>query len=213
MAPSFDPRSIASYAPAMVETTTRFVEKWRELTPNTVVDIDSEMRKLTLQIISRTMFSSDSNDICELVGKTLREGTEAMDFGLLDALPLIGPWRMPEKWLISTRFSAPWTPRSSSSSMRGLPRLRKPDSGLVGRWSPRAILNRAPADYTGSSRRGGDYFHRRTRNHRRSHDLCLVSARKTSLGGGEASPGTCRSTGRTTAYGMRISSACLTRDR
>ncbi len=97
MAPSFDPRSIASYAPAMVETTTRFVDKWNDLPPNTVVDIDSEMSKLTLQIISRAMFSSDSNDICELVGKTLREGTEAMDFGLLDALPVIGPRRIARK--------------------------------------------------------------------------------------------------------------------
>jgi cytochrome P450 len=75
MAPSFNPRSIASYAPAMVETTTRFADKWNDLAPNTVVDIDSEMTKLTLQIISRAMFSSDSNGICDLVGKTLRDGT------------------------------------------------------------------------------------------------------------------------------------------
>ena len=55
------------------------------------------MTELTLQIISRTMFSSDSNGICDLVGNTLRDGTEAMTFGLLDALPVIGPWRMGRK--------------------------------------------------------------------------------------------------------------------
>ena len=43
------------------------------------------------------MFSSDSDGICELVGNTLRDGMEAMDFGILDILPVIGPWRMGRK--------------------------------------------------------------------------------------------------------------------
>jgi cytochrome P450 len=97
LAPSFDHRSIVSYAPAMVETTTRFIEKWEHLSPNIPIDIDSEMTELTLRIISRTMFSSDSDGICELVGNTLRDGMEAMDFGILDILPVIGPWRMRRK--------------------------------------------------------------------------------------------------------------------
>ena len=97
MAPSFDPRSLVSYAPAMVDTTARFIERWDDLEPNTPVDIDSEMTELTLRIISRTMFSSDSDGICELVGNTLRDGMEAMDFGLADMLPVIGPWRMNRK--------------------------------------------------------------------------------------------------------------------
>ena len=97
MAPSFDHRSLVAYAPAMVETTTRFIEKWDDLAPDTTIDIDSEMTELTLRIISRTMFSSDSDGICELVGNTLRDGMEAMDFGLLDVLPVIGPWRMGRK--------------------------------------------------------------------------------------------------------------------
>jgi cytochrome P450 len=81
----------------MVETTTSFIEKWNGLPPNTVIDIESAMTELTIQIISRTMFSSDSNGICDLVGNTLRDGTEAMTFGLLDVLPVIGPWRMGRK--------------------------------------------------------------------------------------------------------------------
>jgi len=97
MAPSFDHRSLVAYAPAMVETTTRFIEKWDDLAPDTAIDIDSEMTELTLRIISRTMFSSDSDGICEMVGNTLRDGMEAMDFGLLDVLPVIGPWRMGRK--------------------------------------------------------------------------------------------------------------------
>ncbi len=97
MAPSFDFKSIVGYAPAMVETTTRFLDKWDRLGPNGVVDIDSEMTALALQIISRTMFSSDSDGICQLVGNTLRDGMDALSFGLLDILPVLGPWRMGRK--------------------------------------------------------------------------------------------------------------------
>lgn len=107
MAPSFDHRSLVYYAPAMVETTARFIERWDDLTPNAPIDIDAEMTDLTLRIISRTMFSSDSDGICELVGNTLRDGMEAMDFGILDMLPVIGPWRMGRKLeYIHSIFSA-----------------------------------------------------------------------------------------------------------
>jgi cytochrome P450 len=97
MAPSFDHRSIVGYAPAMVDTITHFLGKWNEFGANTTIDIDAEMTELTLRIISRTMFSSDSDGICELVGKTLRDGMDAMDFGFLDVMPVIGPWRMGRK--------------------------------------------------------------------------------------------------------------------
>jgi len=97
MAPSFDHRSIVAYAPAMVETTDRFIAKWNNLPDDAVVDIAAEMTALTLQLISRTMFSSDSDEMAELVGKTLAKGMGEMDFGLLDILPGIGPWRINRK--------------------------------------------------------------------------------------------------------------------
>jgi cytochrome P450 len=97
MAPSFDHRSLVTYAPAMVETANCFAGRWSELAPNTAIDIDSEMRKLTLQIISRTMFATDSDVICELIGNTLRDGLAAMEFGLADFLPVIGRGLMARK--------------------------------------------------------------------------------------------------------------------
>ncbi len=97
MAPAFDYRSLVTYAPAMVETATRFADGWSELAPNTAIDIDGEMHKLTLQIISRTMFATDSEGICDLIGNTLRDGVAAMEFDLADFLPVIGRWRMARK--------------------------------------------------------------------------------------------------------------------
>ena len=94
MAPSFDHRSIVAYAPAMVETTTDFMAKWDNLPPGAVIDIDAEMTALTLQMISRTMFSSDSDGMASLVEQTLNRGMGRMKFGLLDILPVLGRWRI-----------------------------------------------------------------------------------------------------------------------
>ena len=97
MAPSFDHRSIVAYAPAMVETTTEFMAKWDKLAPDAVLDIDAAMTALTLQMISRTMFSSDSDGMASLVEEALSRGMGKMKFGLLDILPILGPSRINRK--------------------------------------------------------------------------------------------------------------------
>ena len=94
MAPSFDHRSIVAYAPAMVETTQGYVVKWDNLTGDAEVDMAAEMTALTLRLISRTMFSSDADEMARLVGQTLTKGMNQLKFGLLDMLPGIGPWRI-----------------------------------------------------------------------------------------------------------------------
>jgi cytochrome P450 len=88
MAPSFDHRSIVSYAPAMTEAALGFVDHWAA---GQTVDIAAEMTKLTLQIISRTMFSADSESVRDLLATTFQRGMKAMDFGLAEMLPIIGP--------------------------------------------------------------------------------------------------------------------------
>jgi cytochrome P450 len=94
MSPSFDIRSLSAYAPAMAQTTVDFLPRWGGLADGAVVDIGDEMTQLTLHIISQTMFSSDMDSMTELVGRSFREATERMDFGLIDALPVIGQWSM-----------------------------------------------------------------------------------------------------------------------
>lgn len=94
MAPAFDHRSIVAYAPAMVEATQRFIAKWDNLPPDAAVDMHAEMTALTLQLISRTMFSADSDIMAGLVDKALTNGMAEMNFGLLDLIPVLGPWRI-----------------------------------------------------------------------------------------------------------------------
>jgi cytochrome P450 len=97
MAPSFDHRSIVAYAPAMVDTSHRFAGRWSQLGAGAEVDMQAEMTALALAIITRTMFSADSDGIQTLMGDTLRDGMGAMKFSLLDMLPLLGPKLMARK--------------------------------------------------------------------------------------------------------------------
>ena len=107
MAPSFDPRSVASYAPAMAQTTEAFAAHWDALANNPDIDIADEMKALALQIICKTMFSSDSEELVGLTGDALGFTQAALNFGLFDVLPIIGPMRMKAKEaLIHGEFSA-----------------------------------------------------------------------------------------------------------
>jgi cytochrome P450 len=97
MAPAFDPRSVLSYAPAMAETAVVFGQHWDQLGEGAEVDIANEMTALTLQIICKTMFSSDADELIELTGNALERSLTALNFSILDVLPIIGSMRMREK--------------------------------------------------------------------------------------------------------------------
>ena len=94
MSPSFDFRSIVSYAPQMVETTSSYLDDFDARGDGATIDISDEMTKLTLKIVSQTMFSADSSGLEELVGKTLHDGQEQLTFGFIDLIPVIGRWHM-----------------------------------------------------------------------------------------------------------------------
>jgi len=68
MAPSFDHRSIAAYTPIMTTATEEMLAEWAQLGPGGGVDVEHAMMEVTLHIISRTMFSSDSNSIVRIMG-------------------------------------------------------------------------------------------------------------------------------------------------
>jgi cytochrome P450 len=97
MSPPFDHRSIVSYAQGMVEATQGFLAEWDSQAPGAELDIAEAMTALTLKIISRAMFSADSEEISDLLGSTFERGLGAMSFGLMDLLPVIGPIRMRAK--------------------------------------------------------------------------------------------------------------------
>jgi len=94
MAPSFDVRSLLSYVPTMAEQAQAQASAWSSLGAGASVDIAEEMTALTLQVISRTMFSADAGDMGDLVGETLKVGQDQLTFSLLDVMPVIGRWHI-----------------------------------------------------------------------------------------------------------------------
>lgn len=97
MAPAFDPRALQAYAPSIARTTEAFLPRWAALADGSSIDVGEEMTRLTLEIISETVFSSDMDGMTDLVGRTFEAATERMGFGLLDILPVIGPMRMKQR--------------------------------------------------------------------------------------------------------------------
>src|SRR5215467_5497742 len=97
MSPSFDHRSIASYAPVITAAAEARVEAWDALGENAEIDIAHDMVTLTLEVISRAMFSTDSDALQSRLDETLRKGMVELSFGLQHIAPVIGPLLMNRK--------------------------------------------------------------------------------------------------------------------
>jgi cytochrome P450 len=88
MAPSFDPRSVASYAPLMVEHTERMLGQWDRRPDGAGLMADQAMMRLTLDIIAQAMFSSDAEDIAGIVATGAERYQTEVRPTLIDFLPL-----------------------------------------------------------------------------------------------------------------------------
>jgi cytochrome P450 len=73
MAPSFDPRTVVSYAPVMTGVTEELLAEWDALSEPREVDVAAAMMHATLHIISRAMFSSNSDEIVDVVERDVSE--------------------------------------------------------------------------------------------------------------------------------------------
>ena len=96
MAPAFAPAAVASYAPAMAKAAADFADRWAALN-DPEIDMAEEMKAVTLKIICDTMFSSDAPELTALAGTALGFTRDALNFTIVDLLPLIGPMRMKAK--------------------------------------------------------------------------------------------------------------------
>ncbi len=94
MSPAFDHRSIAAYTPLMTEAAAELLAQWGEVPAETAVEVQSAMMQVTLNIISRTMFSSDSDDIIAIMERSAGRYQAEMRPNLMD----MAGW---PKWLAS----------------------------------------------------------------------------------------------------------------
>jgi cytochrome P450 len=88
MSPAFDQRSIASYTPIMTEAANELLSEWATVPAGTGIDVATAMMQVTLNIISRTMFSTDSDDIVAIMGRSAGSYQAEMRPNLLDMLGL-----------------------------------------------------------------------------------------------------------------------------
>lgn len=88
MAPAFDHRSIASFTPIMTGAAEELLEHWKSLGEGGTTDVAHDMMEVTLKIISRTMFSSDSDDIMVIMGGAAGRYQSEIRPNLLDLLGL-----------------------------------------------------------------------------------------------------------------------------
>jgi cytochrome P450 len=86
MAPAFDHRSIVGYAPIITEVTGGLLEQWDALADSGEIDVAAAMMHTTLHIISRAMFSSDSDEIVDVVERGVGQYQASVRPSLLDLL-------------------------------------------------------------------------------------------------------------------------------
>src|SRR6202047_128274 len=88
MSPAFDHRSIVSYAPIMTGAAQELLADWSRLRADTSIDVATAMMEVTLNIISRTMFSSDSDHIVAIMERGAGRYQAQMRPNMLDFIGL-----------------------------------------------------------------------------------------------------------------------------
>jgi cytochrome P450 len=87
MSPSFDHRSIVSYVPIMSGAAEELAADWGRPGAG-AVDVSVDMMKVTLQIIARTMFSTDSETMLSIIERGAARYQAQMRPNLMDFLDL-----------------------------------------------------------------------------------------------------------------------------
>src|SRR5580692_1470127 len=86
MSPAFDHRSIASYAPVITGAALEMLAEWDRLAADTPVEVGTAMMEATLTIISRTMFSSDSDRMVAIMERSAGRYQAQMRPNMMDFL-------------------------------------------------------------------------------------------------------------------------------
>ena len=86
MAPAFDRRSIEGYAPVITAVTDGLLAEWDALPDSSEVDVGAAMMRTTLHIISRAMFSANSDEIVDVVERGVGRYQMTVRPSLLDLL-------------------------------------------------------------------------------------------------------------------------------
>ncbi|MDE3177467.1 MAG: cytochrome P450, partial [Pseudomonadota bacterium] len=87
-APAFALRGVTEFAPAMRSAIDDLIARWRGLGDGAVVDVAAEAARLTLDVLTRTIFADGLGDDREQVRRHMRTYFDSV--GRIDALDLLG---------------------------------------------------------------------------------------------------------------------------
>jgi cytochrome P450 len=88
MAPTFTPKAVTQYAKLMLAETDRMLERWQARPAGEPLAINLEMMRLTMSIISRSMFDIDIDEEFAEVGQAL---TFILEFANKRTISLVDP--------------------------------------------------------------------------------------------------------------------------
>jgi cytochrome P450 len=128
MAPAFDPRSVASYGPAITRACESFYPGWDAAAEGAVMDVGADMSRLALRIIAGTMFSADTDEVIGHVSDTMKDGFDFEDFNVLDLVPIVSGWRMRRR---QQRMAAKFRPLDAAINRLIAARRAAPDSAAA----------------------------------------------------------------------------------
>ena len=118
VAPAFQHKRILAFGDAMTSATLDLLGRWDGLDDGATLDVAEEMMRLTLEIISRTMFSSDIGDEFDALGEAITRYQESA--GRVRVADLLG---LPG-----------WLPRVPSRKARGaIAQLDRTITGIIAR--------------------------------------------------------------------------------
>ncbi len=87
MAPAFSPNSVSDYVETMLAAVGDLLAAWEKRASDKPIELDEQMMALMLQIIARTMFSSDSDAIAEILACASQEYQERIKLSPLALIP------------------------------------------------------------------------------------------------------------------------------
>ena len=88
LAPLFNPRTVAGFAPAMADAAERLVRRWLRRGDGRVLDVAQEMTRVTLDVLERTIFTAGIARDPDALGRAISRYFEAI--GPIDPLDVFG---------------------------------------------------------------------------------------------------------------------------
>jgi len=89
--PAFHKERLASFVRMMISDTRGMLGRWRDADDGRPFDVHHEMMRLTLRIVTRTLFSTDSDADADAVGKAMTVALEHVN-DYADSLVRVPPW-------------------------------------------------------------------------------------------------------------------------